>query len=75
MTGAAWAAAPSTQRARSGVAALPFRIGQGVVHPKFGEGVVIDLEGSGTDVRVRVNFGGLHGMKLLSLQHAKLTAA
>ena len=36
---------------------------------------VRDLEGSGDDARVRVNFGGMHGMKLLSLQHAKLTAS
>src|SRR5260221_511192 len=35
-----------------------FRIGQNVVHPKFGSGVIIDAEGQGGDARVQVNFGG-----------------
>ena len=33
-----------------------FRIGQNVTHPKFGAGVIVDLEGQGDDVRVQVNF-------------------
>jgi ATP-dependent DNA helicase UvrD/PcrA len=51
-----------------------FRIGQNVTHPKFGSGVIIDLEGQGADVRVQVNFRD-HGVKLLALAVAKLQAA
>ena len=51
-----------------------FRIGQNVVHPKFGSGVIVDLEGQGADVRVQVNFRD-HGLKVLALAMAKLQAA
>jgi len=51
-----------------------FRIGQNVVHPKFGAGVIVDLEGQGADVRVQVNFRQ-HGLKVLALSMAKLQAA
>ena len=51
-----------------------FRIGQSVMHPKFGLGVIINAEGSGTDARVQVNFGNA-GMKWLALSVAKLEAA
>ena len=47
-------------------------MGQSVFHNKFGEGVVLTLEGSGTDARVQVNFGR-HGTKWLMLSVAKLT--
>ena len=61
---------------RAGVAhAAPthgLRPGQGVFHTKFGEGVVVTLEGSGDDARAQVNFGR-HGMKWLALCIAKLT--
>ena len=48
------------------------RSGQGVFHTKFGEGVVVTLEGQGADARAQVNFGR-HGMKWLALSVAKLT--
>ena len=48
------------------------RVGQAVFHNKFGEGVVVTLEGSGTDARAQVNFGR-HGSKWLALSIAKLT--
>ncbi|MFT3666343.1 UvrD-helicase domain-containing protein [Piscinibacter sp.] len=48
------------------------RTGQSVFHTKFGEGVVVTLEGSGEDARAQVNFGR-HGMKWLALSVAKLT--
>lgn len=48
-----------------------FRIGQGVQHAKFGEGVIVACEGYGSEARVQVNFGA-HGMKWLALQYAKL---
>jgi DNA helicase-2/ATP-dependent DNA helicase PcrA len=48
------------------------RPGQGVFHAKFGEGVVVTIEGQGDDARAQVNFGR-HGMKWLALSVAKLT--
>ncbi len=48
------------------------RSGQSVFHTKFGEGVIVTLEGSGVDARAQVNFGR-HGMKWLALAVAKLT--
>ena len=51
-----------------------FRIGQSVMHPKFGLGVIVNAEGGGTDARVQVNFGAA-GMKWLALAMAKLEAA
>ncbi|HEX2011466.1 MAG TPA: UvrD-helicase domain-containing protein [Roseateles sp.] len=48
------------------------RVGKGVFHTKFGEGVLVTLEGSGADARAQVNFGR-HGMKWLALSVAKLT--
>jgi DNA helicase-2/ATP-dependent DNA helicase PcrA len=44
------------------------------MHPKFGAGVIVDLEGQGADVRVQVNFRS-HGLKVLALAMAKLQAA
>jgi DNA helicase-2/ATP-dependent DNA helicase PcrA len=52
----------------------PFAIGQNVHHAKFGEGVVINVEGRGLDARVQVRFAA-EGTKWLALQYAKLTAA
>jgi DNA helicase-2/ATP-dependent DNA helicase PcrA len=51
-----------------------FRIGQNVVHAKFGAGVIIDAEGQGGDARVQVNFGS-QGVKWLAVAMAKLQAA
>jgi DNA helicase-2/ATP-dependent DNA helicase PcrA len=48
------------------------RVGQSVFHNKFGEGVVLTLEGGGADARAQVNFGR-HGAKWLALGVAKLT--
>jgi DNA helicase-2/ATP-dependent DNA helicase PcrA len=51
-----------------------FRVGQSVRHAKFGEGVIVNLEGSGDDARVQVNFG-VHGVKWLLVAVARLVAA
>ncbi len=59
--------AMTAQRALGGL-----RVGQTVFHGKFGEGVVLTLEGSGNDARAQVNFGR-HGAKWLALAVAKLT--
>jgi DNA helicase II / ATP-dependent DNA helicase PcrA len=48
------------------------RSGQNVFHNKFGEGVIVTLEGVGEDARAQINFGR-HGMKWLALAVAKLT--
>jgi len=51
-----------------------YRIGQSVTHPKFGQGVIVNTEGSGTDARLQINFGR-QGMKWLALEYAKLMPA
>jgi DNA helicase-2/ATP-dependent DNA helicase PcrA len=51
-----------------------FRIGQSVRHAKFGDGVIINIEGNGDDARAQVNFG-VHGIKWLLLAVAKLAVA
>lgn len=48
-----------------------WRVGETVSHQKFGEGVIVNIEGSGTNTRAHINFGK-HGMKLLDLNIAKL---
>ncbi|NCA71976.1 MAG: DNA helicase II, partial [Sphingobacteriia bacterium] len=45
------------------------RLGQRVVHPKFGEGVVLGTEGRGTATRIQINFKGV-GAKWLVLSYA-----
>jgi DNA helicase-2/ATP-dependent DNA helicase PcrA len=50
-----------------------WRIGQAVFHGKFGEGMIVNMEGSGADARVQVNFRNT-GPKWLALEYAKLTA-
>jgi DNA helicase-2/ATP-dependent DNA helicase PcrA len=58
----------AAQRFDRGVA---FRVGQGVAHARFGEGVIVGIEGSGDDARVQVNFGR-EGLKWLALSVARL---
>jgi DNA helicase-2/ATP-dependent DNA helicase PcrA len=70
---AAWAPAPAKER-KVYEPSHGFRIGQSVLHPKFGQGVIVNAEGSGTDARLQINFGR-QGMKWLALEYAKLTAA
>ena len=62
------------RRSESSQAGSGFRIGQSVMHAKFGLGVIVNAEGGGTDARVQVNFGNA-GMKWLALSVAKLEAA
>jgi DNA helicase-2/ATP-dependent DNA helicase PcrA len=66
-------AAPSAPPGRT-APSHGLRIGQNVRHARFGEGVVINLEGSGDDARAQVNFGPI-GVKWLALAVAKLTPA
>jgi DNA helicase II / ATP-dependent DNA helicase PcrA len=84
-SGSGWSPSPGTGRDRivesalrprapvpSGAAALGLRIGDDVRHPKFGEGVVIGMEGEGDKAVATVNFAGL-GQKQLLLSWAPLT--
>lgn len=62
---------PAAMQNKAG-ASHGLRVGQSVFHTKFGEGVVLTLEGNGPDARAQVNFGR-HGAKWLALAIAKLT--
>jgi DNA helicase II / ATP-dependent DNA helicase PcrA len=66
------AARPAAFGAGPKTASHGLRSGQSVFHNKFGEGVIVTLEGRGEDARAQVNFGR-HGMKWLALAVAKLT--
>lgn len=68
-----------TQYGSSGHVAIPeaapgIKLGQNVVHAKFGSGVVTDIEGSGAHARVQVNFDEA-GSKWLVLAYANLQVA
>ena len=65
----AFGAGPTTSSTGNG---MGLRTGQSVFHTKFGEGVILTLEGRGADARAQVNFGR-HGSKWLALGIAKLT--
>jgi DNA helicase-2/ATP-dependent DNA helicase PcrA len=69
LSGGRPASSPDKRRAGEGL----WRSGQAVFHAKFGEGMIVDLEGSGADARVQVNFRKA-GVKWLALEYAKLTA-
>jgi DNA helicase-2/ATP-dependent DNA helicase PcrA len=51
-----------------------WRVGQSVLHPTFGAGVIVSAEGRGPDARVQVNFRS-GGLKWLMLEYAKLAPA
>ena len=61
--------APPVPRRRGEAGGL--RIGQAVSHARFGQGVIVATEGSGSDARVQINFGQA-GMKWLMVAVAKL---
>ncbi|MBB5207576.1 DNA helicase II [Chiayiivirga flava] len=65
-----------TSRARSIEQEMPaaWKLGQRVRHAHFGEGTIMDAEGSGAHARVHVNFEDA-GPKWLVLAFAKLEAA
>ncbi len=54
--------------------ATSWRVGQSVVHPTFGTGVIVNAEGRGTEARVQVNFRNA-GLKWLMLEYARLAPA
>jgi DNA helicase-2/ATP-dependent DNA helicase PcrA len=51
-----------------------FKIGQAVIHNKFGYGIITDLEGEGAQSRAQINFAEA-GFKWLMLAYASLTLA
>ncbi len=51
-----------------------FHLGQKVVHAKFGEGVLLNYEGRGAQVKIQVNFESIGAIKWLVLSYAKLKA-
>ena len=48
-----------------------YKLGQRVSHAKFGEGVVLQMEGEGAQERVQINFKQV-GIKWLILAYAQL---
>ncbi len=54
-------------------AVVPFKLGQRVRHKKFGEGIVLDYEGSKESLRVKIRFD-FSGEKWLVLAYARLEA-
>lgn len=50
------------------------KLGQSVTHKKFGEGVIINMEGQGSDAKIHVKFAR-HGSKWLIYQYANLEPA
>jgi len=62
-------AEPATPRSRETEAGV--RLGQRVRHGTFGEGVVLNCEGSGAHARVQVRFASA-GTKWLVMSYARL---
>jgi DNA helicase-2/ATP-dependent DNA helicase PcrA len=63
----------SSMFAGSAVPDTAFSLGQRVQHALFGEGTILNFEGSGAQARVQVNFVS-EGSKWLMLSYAKLDA-
>lgn len=72
--GGATALSNTKPESRNPEHAPAWRVGQSVVHPKFGVGVIVNAEGRGADARVHVNFRDA-GLKWLMLEYAKLAPA
>lgn len=69
-----WAPSPPRDRGHAALDAPALGLGTAVQHPKFGSGIVTDVEGNGAHARVQVNFDGV-GSKWLVLAYANLTPA
>ena len=70
-TGRLAPAAPRTPSSGVTVGSQHYRIGQGVRHPRFGDGTIIGLTGSGLDAQAQIQFREV-GQKTLALGVAKL---
>lgn len=49
----------------SGAESLGLRVGDDVVHPTFGDGVIVDISGSGDKAEAKVHFSGVGDKQLL----------
>ncbi len=65
------AAPPALRRAADGAGIWPLQLGAEVMHDRFGEGTVLQIEGTGQHTRVHVRFRDA-GAKWLVLSHANL---
>jgi DNA helicase-2/ATP-dependent DNA helicase PcrA len=65
---------PLSQKSAPVYAERTYKLGQSVTHPKFGEGVILQMEGEGAQERVQINFKGA-GVKWLMLAYANLAGA
>lgn len=70
---------PSIPKGKTSIASLQAQevglpLGQSVTHAKFGQGIVLAVEGSGAHTRVQVKFYE-HGVKWLVLAYANLAVA
>ncbi|WP_305909340.1 DNA helicase II [Methylomarinum sp. Ch1-1] len=63
----------ATVQPRSSMLGGSYKLGQRVSHAKFGEGVVLQMEGEGAQERVQINFHEV-GLKWLMVSYAKLEA-
>ncbi|MFJ4156599.1 DNA helicase II [Pseudomonas sp. NPDC089752] len=70
--GGAKSTSTSSLFANANIPQTSFNLGQRVQHSVFGEGVILNFEGSGAQARVQVNFA--EGSKWLMLGYAKLEA-
>lgn len=69
LTGHSYAATSVSAASASGQS---IAVGVSVMHPSFGEGVVVDIEGSDSSTRVSIEFTSA-GLKRLMLKYAALT--
>jgi len=67
------AAAAPVRQASASLSVSQYKLGQRVSHTKFGEGVILQLEGQGAQERAQINFKGA-GVKWLMLAFAGLNA-
>ena len=63
---------PAAPTGGRGAAGLDLKVGDDVDHPKFGEGVIIEVSGKGEATEVTVRFRE-SGTKRLALSFAPLT--
>jgi DNA helicase-2/ATP-dependent DNA helicase PcrA len=74
---AAWVDVPDNGAAANRIAQnfgakdIGWKIGETVSHARFGEGVIVNIEGGSGGARAQINFGR-NGMKMLDLAIAKL---
>lgn len=61
----------SQQTSAQNTNVYPYKIGQGVRHNKFGDGVVVSYEGNAANLVIKINFGR-EGLKTLAMEYAKL---